>query len=130
MVISKPDGYRNTVEIDVRETHREAIEAVLAEAGGTFAEYGKPNTILLPSRGSPPIPYYSPRRPNWRLRLLCWFVGARLDYLPDRPSRTVPTPRPPEPPTKLILPSGIDEDTARRVLATRPPEPTNESVKE
>ena len=86
--------------LDVREAHREEIAERLAAAGGSFPEYGKPNTVLLPSRGSPPIPYYSPRRPNWRLRLLCWFVGARLDWLPDRvgfpkPPNTVPTPNPP-----------------------------------
>jgi hypothetical protein len=117
----------------VREEHREAIAAALRDAGGQFVEYGKPNTILIPTRGSPPIPYYSPRRPTRALRVLCWLIGATLDYLPDREPRaprTVPTPRAPMPPTKpprspeaggLIIPPGVDPVIARRVLAAQRP---------
>ncbi len=70
--------------IEVRNEHADEIAKRLSEMGGTFRQYGKPNTVFRPSEGSPPVPYYSPRRPTRRLRLLCWLIGARLDYLPDR----------------------------------------------
>ena len=98
----------------VRLKHAAEIAERLAVAGGRFAHYGKPNTVFIPSRGSPPVPYYSPQRPTRGLRLLCWLIGARVDYLPDR----VGFPRPPRVPRGWTPPP------------PRPPEPTNESIKE
>ena len=74
----------NRVVIDLRNDHADEIRERLEAMGGTFRAYGKPNTVFRPSEGSPPVLYYSPRRPTRRLRLLCWLIGARLDYLPDR----------------------------------------------
>ena len=52
----------------------------------TLKDYPSPNTVFLPCIGSPPLIYYSPKRPTRALRFLCWVVGAYLDYLPDRVS--------------------------------------------